>query len=435
VGITASLSAASPSLPSVLKQNSHHIIHEQPDPMKLRNVPRLLPMAAAATMSLLGLPPAIATDFSTAELDQDTVISVAIPSGTLIPYKLWLVRETQPGASCFAVNGSNPGIVDPLWQTNSGCSAGFSSNLFSIRVDDENLRSQYSLDIVEREGELLLVGRPLRGRSLVIGRTGGITPNDFLAIELEPGWRITQRAIGSDRLSHFYYTNDASLASLLERDSIAIGPNPTPDPLPEIDFPFPDIARNIYAKEITAAYNLGLVAGGADGNFAPTRPVTREEAVVIVAEALQTVGFTLSETVTTDPFPDVAADRWSAARINALKGLGIVTGDQNGRFRPSDTITRAELMSMLRRAAEQKVQLGTDGVRAPELTPTGEVFDFSDTAGHWNEATIAQMSAYCNVATPLNERGNAFRPDTSALRDYTTAATFRMIDCGATPLE
>ncbi len=402
--------------------------------MKLKFIPNLMPFAIAATISTVGVAAATATDFSTAELDQDTVISVAIPSGSLIPYKLWLVRETQPGATCFTVSGSNPGIVDPLWQTNSGCSAGFSSNLFSIRVDGENLRNQYSLDIVEREGELLLVGRPLRGRSLVIGRTGGITPNDFLEIQLEPGWRITQRVFEDSRLSHFYYTNDASLASLLESDSIAVGPNPTPDPLPETDFPFPDIARNIYAAEITAAFNLGLVSGGADGTFAPTRPVTREEAVVIVAEALQTVGFTLPETVSTAPFPDVAADRWSAARINALKNLGIVTGDQNGQFRPADTITRAELMSMLRRAAEQKVQLGTEGVRAPELTPTGEVFDFSDISGHWNEATIAQMSAYCNVATPLNERGNAFRPDTSALRDYTTAATFRMIDCGATPL-
>ncbi len=404
--------------------------------MKSVKALKLVAAAAATTIGIIGSFTAVqASNFDAVEVNSNSMISVAIPGGSLVPYKLWLIRETQPGANCFAVSGNNPGIVEPLWQVNSGCGAGFDSNAYSIRVGGEELRGQYSLNIQERNGELVLLGRPLRGRSFVIGRTGGIVPGGFMEIELDPGWRITQRSFQGSRLSHFYYTNEAPLASLLEGDPIATDPTPPTTPPPtRPEYPFPDIQRDIYAAEITAAFNLGIVAGGTDGNFDPLRPVTREEAASIVAEALITRGFTIPDTTTRSPFPDVAANRWSAAKISALASRGILAGDPSGFFRPTDTVTRAEVMSMLRRASEQIVAAGSQDVRAATLTPTGDVFNFSDTAGHWNQQTIAMMSAYCNIATPYNERGTAFQPNAASLRNYTTAATFRMVDCGATPL-
>lgn len=403
--------------------------------MKSVKALKFVAVAAATAIGVFSsFTPVQAIDFEAVEVDESAFISVAIPAGTLVPYKLWLIRETQPGANCFSVSGDNPGIVQPLWQTNSGCGAGFDSNAYSIRVGGEELRSQYALTVQQGDGELLLVGKPLRGRSFVIGRTGGVVPGGFMEIELDPGWRITQRSYDGSRLSHFYYTNDASLASLLDGEEVVVNPNPNPNPEPQPQYPFPDIARDTYAAEIAAAYNLGIVAGGTDGRFDPTRPVTREEAASIVAEAAKTRGFTIPETTNVAPFPDVAANRWSAGKIAALASRGILAGDPSGLFRPTDTVTRAELMSMLRRTAEQITAVGSDDVRAPQLTPTGDVFNFSDTSGHWNEMTIAMMSAYCDVATPYNERGTAFRPNTASLRNYTTAATFRVVDCGVTPL-
>ncbi|MEM6520071.1 MAG: DUF3747 domain-containing protein [Cyanobacteria bacterium P01_D01_bin.71] len=404
--------------------------------MKVRKALTSLAVAAAATIGVLGstITPSNA-NFGAAELDQDMFLSVAIPAGSLIPYKLWLIRENQPGANCWGLDGNSPTIVDPVWTTNVGpCGTTSDTNGYSIRVGGEELRTRYALTVQESDGELLLLGKPLTGKPFVIGRTGGISPQGYMQIELEPGWRITQRTFEGQRLSHFYYTNDLTLAQLLDGEEIVTGPTPTPDPRPDTDYPFPDIARVPYAEEIAAAFSLGLVAGGTDGRYDPLRPVTREEAASIVAEAILTKGFTFSETVTAAPFPDVAANRWSAAKITALKDKGVLAGDPSGFFRPTDTVTRAELMSMLRRASEQIVAVGSGDARPPELTPTGEVFNFTDTAGHWNQQTIAMMSAYCGVATPYNERGTAFRPDAQSLRDYTAAATFRMIDCGATPL-
>jgi N-acetylmuramoyl-L-alanine amidase len=402
--------------------------------MKSKKAFRFVAVAAAATIGVLSSSlPAISVDFDATEVDQGQFLSVAIPGGSLIPYQLWLIRENQPGADCFEVSGTNPGVVEPLWRGNSACGTSSDSNGYSIRVNDEDLGTGYSLSIKESNGELVLLGQPLRGSSFIIGRTGGISPTGYTEIKLEPGWRITQRSLDGRLAGHYYYTNDATLAELESGEGIATGPSPTPTPLPEVTYPFPDIASDIYAREIALAADLGIVAGGDDGRFGPERPVTREEAASIVVEALLTKGDIALPTVTRAPFPDVAPDRWSAPKIALLVQEGILTGYPDGTFRPTASITRAELMSVLRRAGEAVAAAGG----APERTiePTGEVFQFSDIDGHWNEQTIETMSAYCGVATPYNERGSEFRPNANALRNYTTAAVVRLVDCGATPVD
>jgi len=42
---------------------------------------------------------------------------------------------------------------------------------------------------------------------------------------------------------------------------------------------------------------------------------------------------------------------------------------------------------------------------------------------------VGQMSSYCGVASPLNERGSDFAPDSAAQRNYAAAATLRMLNC------
>jgi hypothetical protein len=401
--------------------------------MKSKTALRFVAVAAAATIGAIGISiPANSVEFDAVELDQSQLLSVAIPGGSFVPYQLWLISERQAGANCFEVSGTNPGVVEPLWRGNSGCGTSSDSNGYSIRVNGEDLGTEYSLSVKESNGELVLLGQPLRGSAFVIGRSGGISPNGYTEIKLGPGWRITQRSLDGQTAGHFYYTNDATLAELETEGDVAVGPTPEPTPLPETNFPFPDIATDTYADEIVIAADLGIVAGGDDGNFDPRREVTREEATSIVVEALLTRGDFAIPTVSAPPFPDVPADRWSAPKIALLKNNGIVTGDQNGLYRPADTITRAELMAMLRRTGEVVAAAG--GSPTEEIEPTGDVFPFTDISDAWYTDTVRTMSAYCGVATPYNETGTEFRPNSDALRNYTTAAVVRLIDCGATPL-
>ena len=51
------------------------------------------------------------------------------------------------------------------------------------------------------------------------------------------------------------------------------------------------------------------------------------------------------------------------------------------------------------------------------------------TAGKWYADTVQTMSAYCGVASPYKEVGDAFNPDSPAERDYAAAATLRTHGC------
>ncbi|NER83319.1 MAG: DUF3747 domain-containing protein [Leptolyngbya sp. SIO1D8] len=411
--------------------------------MKSTKALKLVAIAAAtATIGILGNTATAwaQAQFSNREVDQSRFLSVSAPGSVFIPHSLYLIEQRSDARPCFEVSGSDPGEVNPLWTTfdftqGNVCGRSSDSNGYSIRINGEDLGSTYRLQIKESEGELVLLGVSATSPDLLIGRTGGISNNGFTEIKLQQGWRITQRVFEGRALGHFYYTNDATLAELTAGGEVVVTPPTTPPvTTPQEPVPFPDVRGDIYATEIARAVEIGFVAGFQDGTFKPTQPVTREEAASMVVEALQAflpAGEQLPMTqVTSDPFPDVSATRWSAQKIALLRQYEIVAGDPDGSYRPTSTITRAELMAMLRKTAIAfRTQVGLTAT----LEPTQDTFAFSDTSGHWAQSVITTMSGYCGVATPYNERGSAFQPNSQSLRNYTAAAIERLFDCGSTP--
>jgi hypothetical protein len=184
---------------------------------------------------------------------------------------------------------------------------------------------------------------------------------------------------------------------------------------------FSDIGGNIYQADIIRAANLGFIAGPGDGTFRPNNAVTREQAVSILLSA---IGVTDDQTTgLPNRFQDVTPSRWSADKIAYAAANDIVTGYADGTFRPTQTVTRAELMAMLKKVSDRHFS-------GRPLQPT---FAFADTSDHWANDTIAYMSGYCNVATPLNEQGVNFAPNAGATRAFTAAAIVRLYDCSAAP--
>ncbi|MDP2212126.1 MAG: S-layer homology domain-containing protein [Candidatus Aquicultor sp.] len=77
-------------------------------------------------------------------------------------------------------------------------------------------------------------------------------------------------------------------------------------------------------------------------------------------------------------FPDVPTTHWAASYIENLVAKGILAGYTDGTFKPSNTITRAEIAKMVAVAKG----LGT---------ATGS--SFSDTSGHWAAGYIEAIKA------------------------------------------
>lgn len=391
---------------------------------------KLLAMATAFVTSTISLMPAQASTYQEQEIDQNQIIAVAAPFGQN-NYNLVIIEQIPGKNQCWSERGSQPVVVEPLWTTfdfTGHCNRATDSNGYSVRLDARDYGLDYLLSVTEKDGELQLVANSRTDRSqppIVIGKTYGMSAG-FLKIILNPGWHLTKRTYEDKVLGHVYLSGDSQAIAAAGDSTIPVAASTTS---------FRDIANDIYKEEIERAVALGFIAGfKEDGTFRPQASLTREQLVSMVIESLNTVPDLEIQTpaqATIQPYSDVVSSRWSAAKIQWAKENQIVSGYPDGTFRPEQPVTRAELMAVLRRAAEfVQVERGA----TPNLATTQVSRTFADISGHWGQQMIEQMSAYCQVASPLNETGNNFNPDTPSGRNYAAAATLRMQTCVAEPV-
>ncbi len=393
--------------------------------MKLSKKLKLAAIFTGAIALTSPLLPAWA-QFTEEPVPEDEVIAVAIPAGA-IGYNLAVVQQIPGKQDCYALQGSQPTIVDPLWTTfdfTGSCNRATDSNGYSVRLDGQDTSLDYRLDIVPKGDDLQLVARNYQdGSNLVVGQTfGKPADGEYAKINLNPGWEFTKKAYEGKVLGHFFFSGDSQAIAA------AGGTAPTPPPA-ETASSFSDIDRDIYKDEIEEAVAMGFIAGYKDNTFRPTEPLTREQLVSMVYGALETVDsieLASAESVSSQPYPDVNADRWSAAKIQWAKENEIVKGYPDGSFQPDKPVTRAELIAVLQNAAKfANMKQG----QTAELVVNQEPANFSDISNHWGSETIQTMSAYCGAASAYQETGDAFQPDTPAARDYAAAATLRTQEC------
>jgi hypothetical protein len=394
---------------------------------RLKIMKARLSIALTALMTL-GITATPAANFDEQDIEQTQVVAIARPYGGN-KFDLLVLEQIQGKQKCWSESGSNPVMIDPLllnFDFTGICRRATDSNGYSIRLDGRDFGLDYILRIVERNGELYLVGTPRDARrpELVVGRTRGMQTG-FMKIILEPGWRFSRRTFQGKSLGHFYFSGkEAEVLAATGRPPVS---ETTPPPTSGASFQ--DISGDIYKTEIEKAIALGVVAGFKEDNtFRPENPVTREQFVSMIIEGMGTVTKINLEDIPpgSGSFNDVEATRWSAKKIQWARANGIVAGKANGEFRPTDPITRAELMAILKQAA---TYLKTQQKQAPDLAQTKTPVNFSDTSGHWAASLITQMSGFCGVASPLNEQGSSFVPNDPARRNYAAAAIVRTLDC------
>ena len=100
---------------------------------------------------------------------------------------------------------------------------------------------------------------------------------------------------------------------------------------------------------ISTLSNMGILKGYEDGTFHPNAPVTRAEFAVIAAR--------FSDGAADDyaTFSDVPNDYWATKEIAKAAKLGWIKGYTDGTFRPTNNITRAEVMTLVNRVLERGV--------------------------------------------------------------------------------
>ena len=109
---------------------------------------------------------------------------------------------------------------------------------------------------------------------------------------------------------------------------------------------FPDVAEQAdYATAVGCLSEIGVIVGFENGEFKPKDTITRAQAAAIICR-MKGVADKAADTRET-PFTDVPQSHWAAGYIAVAANLGIITGYGDGTFGPEDTLTYAQMLSML----------------------------------------------------------------------------------------
>ena len=135
----------------------------------------------------------------------------------------------------------------------------------------------------------------------------------------------------------------AQFASAL---ACAMGYEAPEDPT-TIDTPFVDVdADDWYAGAVAFCKENGIISGYEDTTFRPDQTITRQEAAAMLNNA-----FGLEASTDVSKFTDAGKiASWATAHVGAVANAELMNGDAAGTFRPTGTLTRAELASILMNA-------------------------------------------------------------------------------------
>ena len=103
------------------------------------------------------------------------------------------------------------------------------------------------------------------------------------------------------------------------------------------------MASNYWANTaISTMANMGVFKGRTADRFDPNAPITRGEFAAVCAR------FDDSKVKTTETYSDING-YWAANEILRAAALGWVQGYQDGSYRPNNSITRAQVVTMINR--------------------------------------------------------------------------------------
>ena len=106
---------------------------------------------------------------------------------------------------------------------------------------------------------------------------------------------------------------------------------------------FTDLDQSWYTDAILGANAAGIIMGMGDGTVQPGASITRQETAVMFARVLNLD----TQSAPDAGFQDQASiPDWAVGAVNAMAAAGYMQGS-NGLFRPADTITRAEVVTIL----------------------------------------------------------------------------------------
>ncbi|OAS19336.1 hypothetical protein A8708_26880 [Paenibacillus oryzisoli] len=175
---------------------------------------------------------------------------------------------------------------------------------------------------------------------------------------------------------------------------------------------FGDIAAFPWAKkQIEALAAKGIIAGTSEGSFSPAASIKRADFVILL---MRTLGMTAPAG---EKFADVNASDYYHDAVQTARTLGITQGFGDNQFKPNQTISRQEMMTLTARA------LTIAGKLAP-VGSGGNLAAFKDAA---DVASYASDSIQALIGQGIIEGSNGLLlPWASTSRAETAVMLYRI---------
>ena len=154
--------------------------------------------------------------------------------------------------------------------------------------------------------------------------------------------------------------------------------------------------------------HVAYIMGYPDGTVQPEGEITRAEACTIFFRLLTDSSRDYYFSKTND-YTDVNAGDWFNNAISTLSNAGIVTGYNDGTFRPNQPITRGEMAKIIANFAN--------------LSKGGKTF--SDLSGHWSKTYVELAAGNGWIA---GYPDGSFRPDQKITRAETVTMINRVLE-------
>jgi hypothetical protein len=351
----------------------------------------LFPFSTTAAPPFLGAPPGTMIPY------QPVPTSVTqAPDGTLSVGELTGFPFPVGGADVYRVPASGEEVV---------AESGF-THIMDVAYDEDG-----NLYVAQLSRRSLLAGDPVP--EIVQVRPDGTRKTLLDAAQL--GGAPTGLAVGPDDLLYI----SLGLAGPGGGEVIRVDPSVARDPATEAACPpdlvpgtaFTDLGDTVHREAIECLAWLDVVNGVTADRFAPGQVATRGAVATMVAAALEEAGAELPA----DP-PDAFTDDAGSThelRINQLAALGVVRGFDADRFGPTQTVSRAQLATLLVQAYEalfEPLDAGRDA--------------FTDDEGSVHEANI---DAAAEAGWVTGRTATTFEPNGDAQRGQVASMVARLL--------
>lgn len=175
---------------------------------------------------------------------------------------------------------------------------------------------------------------------------------------------------------------------------------------------FKDTTNNFAQNSIQTIAKYGIMIGNKEGNFEPNRTISRGEVAALLRRMVSI------ETNTTTSFKDITSNKYYDQAVLDLAALKIISGYEDGTFKPQKAITRQEFAAIIGKLLTN--------LPVKENLPAPNTLSFKDSKDvkDWAKNDVAVLT---QIGIIKGDTANAFNPDKEITRAEVSVIVERLL--------